>query len=150
MCCAGGLLVVEALSQRKDAVDLCWAMWTNVDWDLLFPLYAGASGSVVMNGSSTGAVVSSSNELNTSWQPPSHGFVKLNTDAATGEAMAIRAGLYEVIKLGFLNIQIESDCLSIINVLFGRSTEGDVHALSIAHDIVSSSALVSVSFSFVY
>ncbi|KAJ4965055.1 hypothetical protein NE237_016904 [Protea cynaroides] len=54
---------------------------------------------------------------------------------ATGEALAIREGLSEALKMGIFLLLVESDCLEVINLINGVTEVGEHSALSSVKDI---------------
>ncbi|KAJ4955148.1 hypothetical protein NE237_011931 [Protea cynaroides] len=46
---------------------------------------------------------------------------------AYGEAMALREGFHSALEIGFNQIQLESNCLEITNMLKVHSQQGDIH-----------------------
>ncbi|KAJ4975044.1 hypothetical protein NE237_008218 [Protea cynaroides] len=44
---------------------------------------------------------------------------------SVGEILALRAGVMEAAQLGITNLQVESDCLEIVNVINGKANSGD-------------------------
>ncbi|KAJ4952704.1 hypothetical protein NE237_029536 [Protea cynaroides] len=55
---------------------------------------------------------------------------------SVGEAVTIRSTLVDALQQGYCAIQVESDCLGVVNLLNGVSNEGDPYLLAIVRDIL--------------
>ncbi|KAJ4973112.1 hypothetical protein NE237_006286 [Protea cynaroides] len=57
------------------------------------------------------------------------------SSVSVGEILALRAGVVEAVQLGITNLQVESDCLEIVNVNNGKANSGDTYVVAMGQDV---------------